>query len=80
MYQSAEHIARFPVFVPDVFPHSFHQRLIAGFVALNDFSGKLVDHNDMIVFVDNAIGYFVLDIGHITGCLILAVVAEHATV
>ena len=37
----------------DVLFHRLHQRLVAGLVALDDFSRTLVDDDEMVVFVED---------------------------
>ena len=52
VYYPHEYSTRFGISLLDEFFESFHQRFVAGLVALHDFSGTLVYNNNMIVLVE----------------------------
>ena len=53
VHQSAEHIAGLGIFFLYICAHGLHQRRVAGFIALHDLAGRLVDHNYMVILVDH---------------------------
>ena len=52
VYHTAKHVAGFVIFLFDITAHYLHKRLITCLVTLNYFTGGLIDHYDMIVFVN----------------------------
>ena len=53
MGYAEDYIARLVVFLLDIRLDKLRKRLVAGLVALNDFTAFLINYDNVIVFVNN---------------------------
>ena len=54
MHDPEEHVARLVVFLFDILFYHIREWSVSCFVTLHDFATAFIDHNDMIVFVEDA--------------------------